>query len=111
MLYQIANIPYKKEFYRIITKEVIWSYLNYKKNSFKLIVLDGDETLWDGIISDDGIENIKVGNEKKVFQERLKDLKTQGILLAISSRNNIVDIEKLFDRNTQMILQKDDFWR
>ena len=109
MLYQIANIPYKKEFYRIITKEVIWSYLNYKKNSFKLIVLDGDETLWDGIISDDGIENIKVGNEKKVFQERLKDLKTQGILLAISSRNNIVDIEKLFDRNTQMILQKDDF--
>lgn len=108
-LYRIANIPYKKEFFDMIAKEIVWSYLGIKKKSYKLIVLDGDETLWDGIISDDGINNIKIGEKKKNFQEKLKLLKEKGILLAICSKNILSDIEELFEKNNEMILKKEDF--
>ena len=109
ILYRIANIPYKKEFFDVIAKEIIWAYFGIKKKSYKLIVLDGDETLWDGIINDDGIDNIKIGDKKKSFQEKLKLLKDKGILLAICSKNILSDIEALFEKNEQMILKKEDF--
>lgn len=108
-LYQIANISYKKDFFNVIAREIVWSYFNSINKRYKLIVIDGDETLWDGIISDDGLQNIKVGHQKRSFQKKLKELKEKGILLAICSKNDIADIEALFETNTQMILKKEDF--
>lgn len=108
-LYRLTNIPYKKEFFDVLCKEIVWSYLGIKKKSCKLIVLDGDETLWDGIISDDGIENIRVGDKKKNFQKQLKVLKNKGVLLAICSKNNTSDVENLLNTNNEMILKKNDF--
>lgn len=109
MLYKLANIPYKQEFFNVIVKEIVWSYLKKNKKEYKLVVLDGDETLWDGIIADDGIEKIEIGVKKKKFQEKLKKIKEKGVLLAICSKNNISEIEKLFEENDKMILKKEDF--
>lgn len=65
----------------------------YGKNK-KGLVLDLDNTLWGGIVGDDGVENIQIGQETsegQVFQEfqnYLKELKNMGIILNINSKND-----------------------
>jgi len=62
--------------------------------SRKCLVLDLDNTLWGGVIGDDGLENIKIGRETAVgeaytaFQEYCLMLRSRGILLAVCSKND-----------------------
>jgi FkbH-like protein len=61
--------------------------------SRKVLVLDLDNTLWGGVIGDDGIEKIQIGRETPVaeaytaFQEYCLSLRNRGILLAVCSKN------------------------
>jgi FkbH-like protein len=62
--------------------------------SRKVLVLDLDNTLWGGVIGDDGVEKIGIGRETPVaeaytaFQEYCLSLRNRGILLAVCSKNN-----------------------
>lgn len=62
--------------------------------SKKCLVLDLDNTLWGGVIGDDGADNIKIGKETAVgeahsaFQQYAMDLKRRGIVLAVCSKND-----------------------
>ena len=64
----------------------------YGKNK-KGLVLDLDNTLWGGIVGDDGVENIQIGHETPLaesytaFQKYILELKERGIILAICSKN------------------------
>ena len=68
----------------------------------KVIVLDGDNTLWSGILGDEGTYKISKKNNTflgKIFldiQKRLKNLKNSGVLLVLCSKNNFKSVEKLF---------------
>ncbi len=87
--------------------------------SKKIIILDLDNTLWGGIIGDDGIDGIKLGGHDYLgeafldFQKELKKLKRRGILLAICSKNNEKIAIDTIKNHSEMILKKDDFvtWR
>ena len=82
--------------------------------SKKCIVLDLDNTLWGGVIGDDGINNISLGHETALgesyldFQKYLLNLKNRGIILAVCSKNE-VDIAKTGFAHPDSILQLDDF--
>jgi len=62
--------------------------------SRKVLVLDLDNTLWGGVIGDDGVDNIQIGRETPVaeaytaFQEYCLSLRNRGVLLAVCSKNN-----------------------
>ena len=63
----------------------------YGKNK-KAVVLDLDNTLWGGVIGDDGQEEIEIGHETSVgqvyseFQSYLKEIKSWGVMLCINSK-------------------------
>ena len=65
----------------------------YGKNK-KVLVCDLDNTLWGGVVGDDGVEGIQVGPEVPVgqvyseFQTYVKELKSIGVLLAVNSKND-----------------------
>jgi len=65
----------------------------YGKNK-KGLVLDLDNTLWGGVVGDDGVENIKLGNEDAggqvylEFQQYIRTLKQLGVILAVDSKND-----------------------
>lgn len=65
----------------------------YGKNK-KVLVCDLDNTLWGGVVGDDGVEGIQIGPEVPVgqiyfeFQQYIKELKRIGILLAVNSKND-----------------------
>ena len=81
----------------------------------KLIILDADNTLWNGIIGENEIKNIHIkknGPEKNfyLFQKYLKKLKENGIILALCSKNNPSDIQKFFKaKQKKMPLSIKDF--
>jgi len=85
-----------------------------KKSPKKVCVLDLDNTLWGGVIGEDGIGGIKLGAPDPVgegyvaFQKYLLELKERGILLAVVSKNNEEDALLPFEKHPDMILKKDD---
>lgn len=86
----------------------------YKGVRKKCIVLDLDNTLWGGIVGDDGIENIKlsIDGEGKAFydfQRELLKLYKRGILLAINSKNTKEIVLNTMENHPYMILKPDHF--
>ena len=85
----------------------------------KVIICDLDNTLWGGVVGDDGPQNIKLGAPDPVgecfctFQSALKGMRSRGIVLAISSKNDEKLALSVIDEHPAMILRKDDFvaWR
>ena len=80
----------------------------------KCIVLDLDNTLWGGIIGEDGFDGIELGqtpNGKAFveFQKQLLSLWQQGIILAINSKNNSDDAMKVIRDHPDMILREKHF--
>lgn len=79
----------------------------------KCLILDLDETVWGGIIGDDGMENIQIGNLGigKAFselQQWAKELKERGIILAVCSKNTESIAKEPFEKHPDMILRPDD---
>ena len=80
----------------------------------KCIVLDLDNTLWGGIIGEDGFEGIKlsddpIGRAYAEFQNNLLALNQRGILLAINSKNNFDEAIQVIKEHPNMILKEDNF--
>ncbi len=79
----------------------------------KCLILDLDNTLWGGVIGDDGIEGIQLGDDYpgsvyKSFQRRVLSLQDRGILLAIASKNDEEVVREVFDRHPDMLIRWDD---
>ena len=79
----------------------------------KLLVLDCDNTIWGGVVGEDGYDGILLGNEGiglayKEFQKEIKKLKSEGLILAICSKNNDKDVSYVLENNPEMVLKKND---
>ena len=83
--------------------------------SKKVLVLDLDNTLWGGVIGDDGLDGIVLGQGSgtgeafSAFQRYVKRLAARGVVLAVSSKNDRVNAEAAFAQHPEMILRQDDF--
>jgi FkbH-like protein len=81
----------------------------------KCLVLDLDNTLWGGVIGDDGINGIRldpndpVGESYLAFQRYLLSLKERGVLLAVCSKNDPTFARSVFEQHPDIILKLDDF--
>lgn len=81
--------------------------------SRKCVVLDLDNTLWGGVIGEDGLSGIKLGSGPEgeafvAFQEYLLKLKSKGVILTVCSKNNEADAREPFEKHTEMRIRLDD---
>lgn len=110
----LAKVPFSGEYYEKISfllSRVISSIFSTPK---KCLVLDLDNTLWGGVLGEDDINGIELGNTYNGvlfadFQKYLLSLKKRGVLLAIASKNNFKDVKKVFEKHNEMILKLSDF--
>ena len=91
-------------------KKILTKFVTTPK---KVLVLDCDNTLWGGIVGEDGINNILLGQDGigkayVDFQRKIKKLSQQGVLLCISSKNNTKDVMEVFNNHKQMQISKND---
>ncbi|MCX5696416.1 MAG: HAD-IIIC family phosphatase [Candidatus Omnitrophica bacterium] len=75
----------------------------------KCLVLDCDNTLWSGVVAEDEVEGISLPAEYLEFQRTVKGLQRRGVILAINSKNDLADIEQVFSKRADMVLQRSDF--
>lgn len=82
--------------------------------SRKCLVLDLDNTLWGGVVGDDGVQNLILGRDHPVgeafldFQRYVKDLQRRGVILAVCSKNDIENAKEGFS-HPDSILKLEDF--
>jgi FkbH-like protein len=80
----------------------------------KVLVLDADNTLWGGIIGEDGPDGIALGpdypgNAFVAFQRRILDLQQRGLVLAMCSKNNEADVEQVLRQHPHQVLKESHF--
>ena len=80
----------------------------------KAVAVDLDNTLWGGVVGEDGFDGIQLGAEfpgaaYRELQRTLLDLRQRGILLAICSKNNPNDALEVLERHPEMLLRPGHF--
>lgn len=88
------------------------------KPASKVLILDCDNTIWGGVIGEDGIKGILLGQDGigcafVDFQKEVKNLINDGVIVALASKNNEADVWNVFNNHPAMILKKSDIvsWR
>ena len=80
----------------------------------KCLILDLDNTVWGGVIGDDGLEGIQLGHGLGIgkafteFQMWVKKLKQRGIIICVASKNNEETAKEPFEKHPDMVLKLED---
>ena len=112
-LYYIAKMPFSMDSLPLVAKEAYGIIAAIRGQIKKCVVLDLDNTLWGGVIGDDGLENIQIGelglgHAFYEFQKWLKELTKRGILLAVCSKNDEDKAKEPFLKHPEMVLRLED---
>jgi FkbH-like protein len=109
--YRWGNL-YSQVLIKEAANEICKQYLVEHGITKKCIVLDCDNVLWGGILSEDGIENLQLGSTGtgliyKDFQRFLLQMYYSGVILAICSKNDLDDVLEVFRTHTEMLLKEE----
>ena len=112
--YYRGSVPFSEEFTPIVANQYMRYFRALRGFAKKCIVLDLDNTLWGGIIGEDGIEGIKLGPtspgiEYVEFQRALLSLYNRGVILAVDSKNNFDDAIKVLREHPHQVLKEEHF--
>ena len=113
-MWYLGSIPFSMAGGKAIAQEIGRAFNALKGIRKKCLVLDLDNTLWGGVIGEDGVNGIelsalKEGARFRDFQKGIKDLKNEGVILAIVSKNNKEDVHDAIRKHPDMILRESDF--
>lgn len=106
------NTPYSQTLVEAAVKEIHKQYLVDKGITKKCLILDCDNVLWGGILSEDGIENLKLsgsgfGRFYQDFQRFVLSLYYHGVILAVCSKNDLSDVVTMFREHSEMFLKEE----
>lgn len=112
-LFVNTSQPYELNFLPVISQSIITFVSNFKGSFAKCLILDLDNTIWGGVIGDDGLSNIEIGDlgVGKIFTEIqlwAKTLKNRGIILCVCSKNTESIAKEPFEKLDDMVLKLDD---
>lgn len=112
-IYVSTELVHSLDFTVTIAKAVVDVVASLEGRFHKCLILDLDNTLWGGVIGDDGVERIElggagVGKAFKEFQAWIQQLQKRGIILAVCSKNNEEVAKQPFLHHPDMVLRLED---
>jgi FkbH-like protein len=112
--WQMARLPISASHLLDMAREWMRFIVPLSGRIAKVLVVDLDNTLWSGVIGEDGMAGIKVSAEYpgaayQALQRALLDLSRKGILLAVCSKNNLEDALEAIDQHPGMLLRSRHF--
>ena len=113
-MWYMSSMPYSRDGLNAVSNEIdriLGAAFTTRK---KIIALDLDNTLWGGVIGEDGVDGIELSDHKEGqryydFQRQLLEMKNRGIVLGIVSKNNEEDAEAAIRNHPAMLLRDDEF--
>jgi FkbH-like protein len=106
---RLGKIPYTESYYCAIGTAIVRFVHALTRAPFKLIALDCDNTLWEGICGEDGPENVNLDPARRTLHEFMLGQREKGMLLALNSKNNESDVEETFRLHPEFPLQLEHF--
>jgi FkbH-like protein len=112
--FHIAKLPCAPEYLPVYGRSVAGLIAARLGRSRKCLVLDLDNTMWGGVIGDDGLAGIKLGQGDAVgesfvaFQRYIKGLAERGVILAVCSKNEDRNAREPFETHPEMVLKLGD---
>ena len=113
--YFATKALYSLEYYKAYAAALLPMFLSATGRGKKVLVLDCDNTLWGGILGEDGPRGIQLGADSvkgKIFEEVqaiILGMQKNGVLLALCSKNNLADVEEILEEHPGMVLKNIDF--
>lgn len=114
-LYHHGKFGFSPRFLPEYTALLTASFRSVLGKTSKALIVDLDNTLWGGVIGDDGLSGIQLGSDTpngeayQTFCEYLKRLVQRGVILGICSKNEISIATEVFEKHSHMPLELDDF--
>lgn len=112
-LWNMAKFSFSDELVPLYADHVARTVAAIRGKSRKVLILDLDNTVWGGVIGDDGLDGIKVaqgdvqGEAHLAVQQLALDLRQRGIVLAVSSKNTDDLAREPFEKHPEMLLKLD----
>ncbi len=112
--FNLAKLPCGPEFLPRYAHGIAAQIAARLGRSHKCLVLDLDNTLWGGVVGDDGLAGINIGQGDAegeafvTFQSYAKSLAERGIILAVCSKNEDANAREPFEKRSEMVLKLDD---
>jgi FkbH-like protein len=112
--WHMSRTPYSRHALVPIGQEYGKFIRALRGKSRKCLVLDCDNTLWGGVIGEDGMDNIKLGTNHPgswyvEFQREILNLHDRGVILALCSKNNEEDVLEVLQRHSSQVLREEHF--
>jgi FkbH-like protein len=109
--WHMGRAPYTLEAYEDIACEAAKFLRARLGKARKCLVLDCDNTLWGGIIGEDGLAGIKLGESSPgsayvEFQQQILDLNNRGVILALCSKNNEEDVWEVLEKHPASVIRR-----
>jgi FkbH-like protein len=104
---ELAHIPFTDEYFAAIAVAVARKIHALRVPPHKVLVLDCDETLWRGVVGEDGVDGIAVSPGLARLQRFAVQVQGQGALICLVSKNAERDVLEVFDNRPDMILKLD----
>ena len=113
-IYMTSDCALDLDILPVVAKSITDIILSYSGKFKKCLILDLDNTMWGGIIGDDGMEGIQIGDlgigkAFSKFQAWIKQLKERGIILVVCSKNTEHIAKEPFEKHPDMKLRLNDF--
>jgi len=100
--YYSSKTLYSIKFYRQYFEYIKPFFLSTVGKAKKALIFDCDNTLWKGVLGEDGPDGIKVYQE---IQYLALSLESQGVIIGLCSKNNLEDVDEVLKHHTDMILR------
>ncbi|WP_445972090.1 HAD-IIIC family phosphatase [Kitasatospora purpeofusca] len=100
---QLAHLPFQEEFQAVVALQLADLVGTVRRRAPKVIVVDGDETLWSGIAGEAGPENVDLTGARELLARRLLQWRSAGVLLALVSNNDEATVHAVLDRPDSLL--------
>lgn len=104
---KLGKVPYTQDFFTALGATVARKVHCVRSNPYKVIVLDCDNTLWSGVVGEDGSRGLKLERPHLELQDFVVAQQRMGMLLCLCSKNDERDVLDVFADRADMVLKRE----
>jgi len=105
---RLGHVPFTPSYWTALGTMLVRRMRTIFQTPAKVIAVDADNTLWDGVVGEIGADQIRITPYRRLLQEFLHARKREGMLLVLASKNREEDLTEVFQR-PDMVLHREDF--
>jgi FkbH-like protein len=102
---ELAHLPFTEAQYGSIALAIVRKVHAMRTPAHKVLVLDCDETLWHGVVGEDGVDGLRITSGRERLQQFAVKMQAEGTLICLVSKNAEHDVLEVFEKRSDMTLK------